>query len=134
MEWCLAGGQSFCLEARADRVANIRANAEAFGLAHRLTALHATAPKGLENLPAPDVVFVGGGGDAALHAALWPLLPQGTRIVAHGVTLETEAVLADLHARHDGQLLRLDLAEAAPLGRFRDWRAARPVVQWRGVK
>lgn len=134
VEWCLAGGQSFCLEARADRVGNIRANAEAFGLAHRLTALHAKAPEGLGNLPAADVVFVGGGGDATLHAALWPLMPQGTRVVANGVTLETEAVLADLHARHGGQLLRLDLAEAAPLGRFRDWRAARPVVQWRAVK
>lgn len=134
VEWCLAGGRSFCLEARADRVENIRANAEHFGVAHRLTALHAMAQERMESLPAPDAVFIGGGGDAALHAALWPLMPQGCRIVANGVTLETEAVLADLHHRHGGQLLRLDLAEATPLGRFRDWRAARPVVQWRGVK
>ena len=117
-----------------DRVENIRANAEHFGVAHRLTALHAMAQERMESLPAPDAVFIGGGGDAALHAALWPLMPQGCRIVANGVTLETEAVLADLHHRHGGQLLRLDLAEATPLGRFRDWRAARPVVQWRGVK
>jgi len=134
VEWCLAGGRAYCLEARTDRVKNIRANAEHFGLAHRLTALHAMAPEGMESLPAPDAVFIGGGGDAALHAALWPLLPKGSRIVANGVTLETEAVLADLHNRHGGQLLRLDLAEATPLGRFRDWRASRPVVQWRGVK
>ena len=134
VEWCLAGGRSFCLEARADRLANIRANAEAFGIAHRLTALHSAAPEGLANLRAPDAVFVGGGGDPALYAALWPLLPAGTRIVANAVTLETDAVLADLHARHGGSLLRLDMAEATQLGRFRDWRAARPVVQWRGVK
>jgi precorrin-6Y C5,15-methyltransferase (decarboxylating) len=134
VEWCLAGGRSICLETRADRVANIRANAEAFGIAHRLTALHATAPAGLSALPAPDAVFVGGGGDAALHAALWPLLPEGARIVANGVTIETESVLADLHASHGGSLLRFDMAEATTLGRFRDWRAARPVVQWRGVK
>lgn len=134
VEWCLAGGRSICLETRADRVANIQANAAAFGLAHRLTARHATAPEGLVGLPAPDAVFVGGGGDAALHAALWPLLPDGARIVANGVTIETEAVLADQHARHGGSLLRLDIAEAAALGRFRDWRAARPVVQWRAVK
>ena len=61
-------------------------------------------------------------------------IDAGGSTVANGVTLETEAVLADLHHRHGGQLLRLDLAEATPLGRFRDWRAARPVVQWRGVK
>ncbi|MDP2086214.1 MAG: precorrin-6y C5,15-methyltransferase (decarboxylating) subunit CbiE [Gemmobacter sp.] len=134
VEWCLAGGRAICLETRADRVANVRANAETFGVAHRLTATHATAPEGLSALPAPDAVFVGGGGDAALHAALWPLLPEGARIVANGVTIDTEAVLADLHARHGGSLLRLDIAEAAALGRFRDWRAARPVVQWRAVK
>ncbi len=103
-------------------------------MAHRLTVLHATAPDGFAVLPAPDAVFVGGGGDAALHAALWSLLPEGARIVANGVTIETEAVLADQHGRHGGTLLRLDIAEAAALGRFRDWRAARPVVQWRGVK
>ena len=133
VEWCLAGGRSFCLEARADRLANIRANAEGFGIAHRLTALHATAPEGLADLPSPDAVFVGGGGNAGLYEALWPLLPAGTRLVANGVTLETESLLAGLHARHGGQLLRLDLAEATALGRFRDWRAARPVVQWRVV-
>lgn len=134
VEWCLAGGRSICLETRADRVANICANAAAFGVTHRLTALHATAPEGLAALPVPDAVFVGGGGDAALHAAIWPLLPEGARIVANGVTIETEAVLAELHARLGGSLMRLDIAEAATLGRFRDWRAARPVVQWRGVK
>lgn len=134
VEWCLAGGRAICLETRADRVANIRANADAFGVAHRLTALHATAPEALSALPTPDAVFVGGGGDAALHAALWPLLREGARLVANGVTIDTEAVLADLHARHGGSLLRLEIAEAAALGRFRDWRAARPVVQWRAVK
>lgn len=134
VEWCLAGGRAICLEARSDRVANILANGEAFGVAHRLTALHVTAPEGLSALPAPDAVFVGGGGDAALHTALWPLLPEGARLVANGVTIETEAVLADLHVLRGGSLLRLDIAEAAPLGRFRDWRAARPIVQWRAVK
>lgn len=134
VEWCLAGGRSICLETRADRVANIRANADAFGVAHRLTAIHATAPEGLSDLPAPDAVFVGGGGDAALHAALWPLLPEGVRVVANGVTIDTEAVLAAMHASHGGSLLRLDIAEAAALGRFRDWRPARPLVQWRAVK
>lgn len=134
VEWCLAGGRSICLETRADRIVNIQANAAAFGVAHRLTVLHTTAPDGLAALPAPDAVFVGGGGDATLHAALWPLLPEGARLVANGVTIETEAVLADQQARHGGTLMRLDIAEAAALGRFRDWRAARPVVQWRGVK
>lgn len=133
IEWALAGGQALCLERRADRAANITANAEAFGLSHRIRVLTGAARDLIPTLPAPDAVFVGGGGDAALHAALWPLLPAGTRIVANAVTLETEAVLAECHARHGGSLLRVDLSEATRLGRFRDWRAARPIVQWQAT-
>ncbi|MCZ8335915.1 MAG: precorrin-6y C5,15-methyltransferase (decarboxylating) subunit CbiE [Rhodobacteraceae bacterium] len=130
VEWCLAGGTSHAVEARPDRAANIRANAAAFGIEHRLTVTEGTAPAVLAALPTPDAVFIGGGGDAALHAHLWNTLPPGTRLVANGVTLETEATLAACHAAHGGHLLRIDLAEATPLGRFHGWNAARPVVQW----
>lgn len=130
VEWCLVGGTALAIESRSDRAANIRANAAAFGIEHRLTVIEGPAPAALAQLPAPDAVFIGGGGDAALHAHLWDILPPGTRLVANGVTLETEATLAACHAAHGGHLLRIDLAEAAPLGRFRGWDAARPVVQW----
>lgn len=134
VEWCLSGGRAISIEAREDRAANIRANAETFGIAHRMEVRTGAALPMLAELPAPDAVFVGGGGDAVLHAALWPLLPDGARVVANGVTIDTETVLADCHARHGGTLTRIDIAEATVLGRFRDWQAARPVVQWRAVK
>lgn len=130
VEWCLAGGVAHCIEARSARAGNIRANAAAFGVAHRLDVTEGRAPVALAGLPAPDAVFIGGGGDAALYDHLWPMLPPGCRLVANGVTLETEAVLAGCHARFGGQLMRVDLAEATPLGGFRGWTAARPVVQW----
>lgn len=130
VEWCLAGGQACCIEARAARVINIRANADGFGLAHRMQVIEGRAPDVLSDLPPPDALFMGGGGDAALYEALWPLLPAGCRVVANGVTLETEAQLAACHARFGGQFLRVELAEATPLGGFRGWTAARPVVQW----
>jgi precorrin-6Y C5,15-methyltransferase (decarboxylating) len=66
--------------------------------------------------------------------AIWSLIPQGTRLVAHSVTLETEALLAELHQRHGGDLLRIALSHVAPLGRYRSWEAARPVVQWSVAK
>jgi len=62
------------------------------------------------------------------------LLSEGTRIVAHAVTLETESLLADLQRRHGGDLLKIEISQAAPLGRLRSWEAARPVVQWSAVK
>ncbi|THD85835.1 precorrin-6y C5,15-methyltransferase (decarboxylating) subunit CbiE [Aliigemmobacter aestuarii] len=130
VEWCLSGGMSCCIEPRADRAANIRANAAAFGVDHRLTVTTGRAPEALAGLPAPDAVFVGGGGDAGLFAHLWAVLPPGTRIVANAVTLESETLLAQLHATHGGHLMRIDIAQAGTLGRMRDWQAARPVVQW----
>lgn len=134
VEWCLAGGQAISIEMREMRAATIRANAADFGLSHRLQVVQGRAPEALAGLLAPDAVFVGGGGDGALHAALWPLLADGVRLVANAVTLETEAVLAACHAMHGGSLLRVDLAETAPLGGFRGWVPARPVVQWSVVK
>ncbi len=130
VEWCLAGGRAIAVEPRADRVANIHANADAFGLARRLTVVHGAAPDALADLPEPDAVFVGGGAQAALFDALWPRLPPGARLVANAVTIETEALLAACHARHGGSLLRIDLASSAPLGGFRGWQPGRPIVQW----
>ncbi len=67
---------------------------------------------------------------AARQRSGLPALPAGTRLVANGVTLETEALLAQLQAEHGGNLLRIELAQAAPLGRMRGWQPLRPVVQW----
>jgi precorrin-6Y C5,15-methyltransferase (decarboxylating) len=69
-----------------------------------------------------------------MFARAWALLPDGARIVAHAVTLETEALLGELHGRHGGALMRIEIAQAAPLGGFRSWEASRPVVQWSAVK
>ena len=130
VEWCLAGGHSVAVEPKPARVANIRANAEGFGVDHRLSVVHGFAPTVLMDQPPPDAVFVGGGGDAALYTALWPLLSPHTRVVANAVTLETEALLVGLHAIHGGSLTKIDIAAATPLGRMHGWSAARPVVQW----
>jgi precorrin-6B C5,15-methyltransferase / cobalt-precorrin-6B C5,C15-methyltransferase len=134
IEWALAGGTAVAIEAREDRAANIRANAATFGLSHRIAVVNGTAPAALSGLEKPDAVFIGGGLDAAMFAGLWSLLPQGARIVAHSVTLETEALLADLQRRYGGDLVRIEISHAAPLGRFRAWEAVRPVVQWSVVK
>ena len=85
-------------------------------------------------LDAPDAVFIGGGATEAMIADLWSMLPPGARLVVNGVTLETEALLAAEHAARGGNLMRIELAEAAPLGRLRGWVPVRPVVQWSTVR
>lgn len=136
IEWLLAASQTRAIAIEADlgRAARIRANAARLGVAERLTLVEARAPEGLDNLPMPQTVFVGGGASAALLERLWAILPAGTRLVANAVTLESEALFTEWSARAGGQLLRIELAEAALLGSRRGWRSAMPVVQWSVVR
>ncbi len=134
VEWALCGGNAIAIEAREDRVANIHRNAAAFGLTHRMTVIQGTAPDILADLDTPDAVFIGGGLDDALFDAVWSRIAVGTRLVVHSVTLETEALLAELQQRHGGELMRVEIAHAAPLGRYRSWQASRPIVQWSAIK
>lgn len=131
IEWLLAHPTTRCIgvERDPDRAARARRNAAALG-ADRLDLREGAALDMLAGLSDPDAVFVGGGCEAALVAALWDRLPEGTRLVVHAVTLETEALLALWHGERGGSLLRIELAEAAPLGRKRGWKAAYPVIQW----
>lgn len=133
VEWCLAGGIAVSWENRHDRAANIRANAERFGIAHRLT-LHATDWGTLRDAPAPDAIFIGGGLTPVLFDALWPSLAAGIRVVVNAVTLETQGLVMGLQALYGGELTKIDLAHAQPIGRMRGWDAARTVVQWSAVK
>ncbi len=133
IEWLLAHPrcEAITIEPRADRIALIRANAAALG-ADRLTITQGKAPGALEDLPVPDAIFVGGGLSADLLDALDKAVPSGTRVVANAVTMEAEALLADLHARRGGELIRIEMSAVRALGEKRGWEAAYPIVQWSG--
>lgn len=131
IEWLLAHRttRAIGVEADATRAPRARANATRLGV-DRLEIRQGRAVDLLADLPDPQAVFIGGGADQALLTALWDRLPPGTRLVAHAVTLETEALLTLWHGDKGGSLLRIELSEAAPLGRKRGWKASYPVVQW----
>lgn len=136
IEFLLAapGSCVHALEADPTRAARARSNAEAFGLSHRYNLTEARAPEGLASLPPPDAVFIGGGASQTLLDALWPLLPAGTRLVANAVTLENEALFSAASATYGGNLMRIELTEAQPLGAKRGWQPLRPIVQWSVTK
>ncbi len=131
IEWMLAHPRcrAIAIEQDGTRLARARTNARALG-AIDLDLRLGRALDLLADLPSPNAVFIGGGADQALLEALWQRVRPGTRIVAHAVTLETEALLGAWHQTKGGTLLRIDLAEAQPLGIRRGWRAAFPVLQW----
>lgn len=124
---------AFGVEPRADRIALATQNALALG-APRLTVIEGRAPECLANFPTPDAVFVGGGLTEETFEFAWDALPVHGRFVANAVTLETEAILRDLHSKFGGQLIRLSVERAEPVGRLTGWRPAMTVTQWSLVK
>ncbi|MFB7271415.1 precorrin-6y C5,15-methyltransferase (decarboxylating) subunit CbiE [Streptomyces sp. NPDC056244] len=116
---------------RAERIGR---NARALGVPG-LRIVTGAAPGALAGLPVPDAVFVGGGLTApGLLDACWDALPAGGRLVANTVTLESEALLARWYGRFGGELVRLAVAHAVPVGGFTGWRQAMPVTQWAVTK
>lgn len=136
IEWMLADPSlhAIAIEAHAERAARISANAARLGVPG-LRVVAGTAPAALAGLPPPDAVFIGGGGTVAgVMPAAIDALPAGGRLIANAVTLAMEALLLDLYQTHGGELTRIALSRAAPLGGMAGWRPAMPVTQWRWVK
>lgn len=135
VEWMRAApdARAIGVEPRADRRAMAAENALALG-APRLELVDGVAPQALAGLPAPDAVFIGGGVSEEVVAAAWTALRPLGRLVANAVTLESEAVLLALHKAHGGQLAKLSVARAEPVGGLTGWRPFMPVTQWSLVK
>lgn len=136
IEWLRAAprARALALEPSPERRALTAQNAAALGVP-QLAVLDRRAPQGLDGLDVPDAVFIGGGLSRETARIAMERLKPGGRLVAHAVSLESEALLLDLHARHAGDLTRLALARAEPLGTARrGWRRAMPLTQWAWVK
>jgi len=136
VEWLRAepSARAIAVEAREDRAARIAENALALGVPD-MRVVTGAAPGALAGLPAPDVVFVGGGITAAgLLDACWAALTAGGRIVANAVTLEGEQAVVAARRALGGTLVRVDVAHAEPVGAFTGWRAQMTVVQWSATK
>ncbi|WMX46189.1 precorrin-6y C5,15-methyltransferase (decarboxylating) subunit CbiE [Streptomyces roseicoloratus] len=136
IEWMRAHRtcRAVAVEKSPERAARITRNAAALGVPG-LDVVTGPAPAALAGLPVPDAVFIGGGLTApGLLDACWDALPAGGRLVANTVTLESEALLAERYRRHGGELIRLAVASAVPVGGFTGWRQAMPVTQWSVTK
>ncbi len=117
-------------ERRGDRAARARGNAARLGVGDRFEVKVGDAIQLMADpqLPSPDAIFFGGGATAETVQLALNLLPMGGRLVVHSVTLETESLLADLHARHGGELMRVCFETAKPLGSYRGWQPARAIT------
>ncbi len=132
IEWMLADPslRAVAIEAKSDRAARIRRNAAAFGVPG-LDVVEGTAPQALAGLPPPQAIFVGGGaGSPGMLDAVTEALASGGRLVVNAVTLETEALLIARHGALGGELIRISVSRADPVGGKTGWRPVMPVTQW----
>jgi precorrin-6Y C5,15-methyltransferase (decarboxylating) len=122
--------RAVAVEANPERAALVETNAATLGVPG-LDVVRGEAPGALAGLPRPDAVFIGGGvTEPGMVQACWDALAGGGRLVANAVTLEAERVVCDRQRELGGELTRIAVNRAAPLGGFTSWRPAMPVTQW----
>lgn len=136
IEWMRAarGCQSIAFEQDSDRLAMIATNADALGTP-RLKVVPGEAPVTYAGQPAPDAVFIGGGlWIPGVFENAWQALKPGGTMVANVVTIEGELHLYDLHEKHGGDIVRMEVSSLTHVGRLRALRPRMAVTQWRGSK
>lgn len=103
------GLEVYAVERNPDDVERIRTNAEAHGV--RVHVIAGEADQVIPTLPAPDRVFIGGGGPVVLDAALDRLQPDGC-IVASSATLQ----MALAAYQRLGSMVQVTIERAVPVG------------------
>jgi precorrin-6Y C5,15-methyltransferase (decarboxylating) len=130
IEWMRAhpACRALAIEADEGRQGLIEHNREALGVPG-LQLVRGKAPVALEGLEQPDAIFIGGGVTrAGVLELCWSSLRPGGRLVANAVTLQSELALAHFRETHGGDLTRIHVAHAQPLGAFDTWRQALPIT------
>jgi precorrin-6Y C5,15-methyltransferase (decarboxylating) len=136
IEWMRAHPtcRAVAIESNEDRQQLIEFNRDALGVPG-LQLVRGRAPDALEGLEPPDAIFIGGGVTrAGVLDSCWHQLRSGGRLVANAVTLQSEAMLVNWREQHGGDLTRIHLAHAKPLGEFDTWRQALPITLLEAIK
>ncbi|MBV7567815.1 precorrin-6y C5,15-methyltransferase (decarboxylating) subunit CbiE [Pseudomonas sp. PDM27] len=130
IEWMRShpGCRALAIEADDGRQALIEHNRDALGVPG-LQLVRGSAPQALVGLERPDAIFIGGGvtREGVLDTC-WAKLKPGGRLIANAVTLQSEMTLMAWREQHGGELTRIHIAQAQPLGDFDTWRQALPIT------
>ncbi|MFT3862417.1 precorrin-6Y C5,15-methyltransferase (decarboxylating) subunit CbiT [Micropruina sp.] len=136
IEWCRLsrGNRAIAVERNAERAERIRANVASHAVNDQVRIVERDIAAALGVLPDPDAVFVGGGVDEAVLRHCWGVLRRGGRLVVHSVTADSDAVLLGAYRSWGGELSRVAVETAEPIGRFTGFRPARTVTAWAVVR
>ncbi|WP_137972369.1 precorrin-6y C5,15-methyltransferase (decarboxylating) subunit CbiE [Pseudomonas sp. F(2018)] len=120
--------RAIAIEANEGRQQLIAHNRDGLGVP-QLQLVAGEAPEALAGLEFPDAIFIGGGVTVpGVLELCWQALKPGGRLIANAVTLQSEAMLVAFRAQHGGELTRIAIAQAQPLGDFDTWRSALPIT------
>lgn len=136
IEWMRAarGCLAIAFEHDVERLAMIATNCDALGTP-RLKVIPGDVPATYAGQPAPDAVFIGGGiWLPGVFDGAWAALKPGGTLVANVVTIEGELTLYDLHDKHGGDIVRMEVSSLTYVGRLRALRPRMAVTQWRTQK
>ena len=134
----LPNGRIFALEKNPQYLVFIRDNLKKF-VARNVMLIEAYAPEGLEELPDPDRVFIGGSGgmlDEIIDAVARRLKPDG-RIVLNAVTLDTLTKAVEFLEDHGYtvEVTCVNIAKTRGLTEYKMFEAHNPVyivAAWKG--
>ncbi|XHX77443.1 MAG: precorrin-6y C5,15-methyltransferase (decarboxylating) subunit CbiE [Stenomitos frigidus ULC029] len=134
IEWMRSHPRCRAIAIEKARTQYIADNAAALGTPG-LQIVNGKAPEALNALPSPNAIFIGGGITAdGMIETCWEALPQGGRLVANVVTIEGERLLFQWQENVGGNLTRIAIQRAEPIGKFLGWRSLAPITQWIVIK
>jgi precorrin-6B C5,15-methyltransferase / cobalt-precorrin-6B C5,C15-methyltransferase len=126
--------RAIAIEADGQRQRLIEHNRDALGVPG-LQLVEGEAPAALKRLEPPDAIFIGGGVTAPdMLDTCWSRLKKGGRMIVNAVTIQSEATLIAWRALNGGEMTRIGVAHAQPLGAFDTWRQALPITLLHVVK
>ena len=123
-------GTVYAIEKKGDALELLERNRATFGMAN-LVIVAGSAPEALEDLPAPDRVFIGGSsGTIGEVVACAARKNPAVRICATAITLETVADLLVClrdHGVEGADIVQVSVARADELGSYHLMRAENPI-------
>lgn len=125
-------GKVYAVERKAEAIKLIIENKEKFQL-ENIDIIQGEAPRGLELLPDPDIVFLGGTGGQLeeILDIVYDRLKPGGRIVIMSVTIETLGLCANYFKNSgfkDPEYIQVSIAKTQTYGQYHLWQGQNPVT------
>lgn len=123
-------GMVFAIEKKIEGIALIHKNKRHFHVSN-IQAVHGEAPEALEQLPAPDLAFVGGssGNLTSILEAIWSKNPEA-KIVVSAITLNTLAECTEYIKRHPklgADIMQIQVSQGKKVGRYQMMTGQNPI-------